>query len=75
MVSAGCVAKLLSGMQMGSCYWLKRVNPYWYEAREVPKTMLSDKCTAKRGANHPRKVVGRSYNKYMSPAARQANRI
>lgn len=43
MVSFGCVAKLLSGFECKANTWIKTVNPGWYEAREIPKTMLIEK--------------------------------
>ncbi|XP_017040852.1 uncharacterized protein LOC108087806 [Drosophila ficusphila] len=43
MVSFGCVAKLLRGFECSGNTWVKAVNPGWYEAREIPKTMLIEK--------------------------------
>ncbi|XP_016991486.1 uncharacterized protein LOC108053373 [Drosophila rhopaloa] len=43
MVSFGCVAKLLRGFECSANTWVKAVNPGWYEARAIPKTMLIEK--------------------------------
>ncbi|KAI8037247.1 uncharacterized protein LOC128256003 [Drosophila gunungcola] len=43
MVSFGCVAKLLSGFECRANTWVKAVNPGWYEARAIPKTILIEK--------------------------------
>jgi len=43
MVTFGCVAKLLSGFECCANSWVKAVNPGWYEAREIPKTILTQK--------------------------------
>ncbi|XP_023177876.1 uncharacterized protein LOC111604170 [Drosophila hydei] len=48
MVNVGCVAKLLSGFHLGNGFWVKRVNPHWYEARQLPKTLLREKLTANK---------------------------
>ncbi|KAH8269567.1 hypothetical protein KR018_009406 [Drosophila ironensis] len=45
MVSFGCVAKLLSGLEGSASMWVKTVNPSWYLARELPKTILCEKVT------------------------------
>ncbi|EDW91591.1 uncharacterized protein LOC6531043 [Drosophila yakuba] len=43
MVSFGGVAKLLSSFECSASTWVKAVNPGWYEAREIPKTILIQK--------------------------------
>nr|DAA02611.1 TPA_inf: HDC07194 [Drosophila melanogaster] len=43
MVSFGGVAKLLSSFECCASSWVKAVNPGWYEAREIPKTILIQK--------------------------------
>lgn len=39
-MNLGCVARILSSFKMANNYWVQRVNPNWYEAREIPKTLL-----------------------------------
>lgn len=43
MVTFGGVAKVLKGFQNGASIWVKTVNPGWYEARALPRTMLREK--------------------------------
>ncbi|EDX07721.1 uncharacterized protein LOC6735161 [Drosophila simulans] len=43
MVSFGGVAKLLRSFECSASSWVKVVNPGWYEAREIPKTILIQK--------------------------------
>ncbi|KPU76011.1 uncharacterized protein Dana_GF27271, isoform A [Drosophila ananassae] len=43
MVTFGGVAKVLKGFQNGASIWVKTVNPGWYEARVLPRTMLREK--------------------------------
>ncbi|XP_017865920.1 PREDICTED: uncharacterized protein LOC108615725 [Drosophila arizonae] len=73
MVNVGCVAKLLSGLHLGSSFWVKRVNPHWYEARELPKTLLSEKLAEK--VPNARTTAGRKYTKpclTMTPLTRRS---
>ncbi|XP_016957252.1 uncharacterized protein LOC108029493 [Drosophila biarmipes] len=57
MVTFGCVAKLLSGFECCGNSWVKAVNPGWYEAREIPKTILIQKMrqVAPQTAEPPKK--------------------
>ncbi|KAH8401617.1 hypothetical protein KR009_006790 [Drosophila setifemur] len=43
MVTFGCVAKLLRSFQCSPNMWVQTVNPGWYSAREIPKTLLIEK--------------------------------
>ncbi|XP_017077171.1 uncharacterized protein LOC108111973 [Drosophila eugracilis] len=43
MVSFSCVAKLLGNFECSANSWVKAVNPGWYAAREIPKTILIQK--------------------------------
>lgn len=42
------MAKLLASMHVASNNWVRRVNPHWYEAREIPKTFLKAEIERKK---------------------------
>ncbi|XP_034479642.1 uncharacterized protein LOC117785641 [Drosophila innubila] len=72
MTNVGCVAKLLGNFQMNSSYWLKKVNPNWYEARQVPITLLSEKSTEKHLS---RRAEARCKNLSDAPISRKIIRL
>ncbi|XP_020801356.1 uncharacterized protein LOC110178537 [Drosophila serrata] len=47
MVSFGCIAKVLRGLECKTNVWIKTVNPGWYEAREFPKAIFTEKVFQK----------------------------
>ncbi|ALC42064.1 CG42855 [Drosophila busckii] len=71
MVSPGSVAKLLGSFNVATSVWVKRVNPGWYEARQVPMTLLRERLIELPKINtriKPKQKAMPKYVKPMSPA-------
>ncbi|KAH8253345.1 hypothetical protein KR032_004981 [Drosophila birchii] len=67
MVSCGCIAKVLKGLECRSNVWIKTVNPGWYTAREIPKAMLTEKALQAAQAIRDKAKIAESAQKAGTP--------